>query len=108
MEVAATTAAPAATATQKTFAELTQMRETIENMSKHNQIEVLRLLVNSNSVIINENKYGIHINMSDLNAETLKQLSIFIDYVQTQEQYLNDIEQEKQKMQELFEHKDAM
>lgn len=88
------------------YIRLTSIRETIEGMSKHNQIEVLRLLTNTNVVTINENKYGIHINLSDLNEETLQKLSMFIDYVQTQEQYLNNIEQEKQKMQELFVHKE--
>ena len=44
------------------LAELNSIREAIENMSKFNQIEILRILTNHKEVIINENKYGIHIN----------------------------------------------
>ena len=42
------------------------IREQIENMSKFNQIEVLRILKNHKNIIINENKYGIHINLTEL------------------------------------------
>ena len=36
------------------------MREQIENMSKFNQIEILRILTKNKDVIINENKYMDH------------------------------------------------
>jgi len=42
--------------------ELNYIRETIENMNKFNQVEVLRLLNKHNEVILNENKYGIALN----------------------------------------------
>ena len=38
--------------------ELNYIRETIENMNKFNQIEVLRILNRHNDVTLNENKYG--------------------------------------------------
>ena len=44
--------------------ELNYIRDSIENMNKFNQIEVLRILNNHKDVTINENKYGIHINLS--------------------------------------------
>jgi hypothetical protein len=47
--------------------ELNYIRETIENMSKFYQIEVLRILKKHNEdVTLNENKYGIHINLSEI------------------------------------------
>ena len=42
--------------------ELNYIRETIENMNKFNQIEVLRILTRHSDVILNENKYH-NINM---------------------------------------------
>ena len=47
------------------LAQLNIIRETIENMSKFNQVEILRILTKYKEVIINENKYGIHINLSE-------------------------------------------
>jgi len=61
--------------------ELNYIRETIENMNKFNQVEVLRLLTKHNEVILNENKYGIHINLSELRKEILDEINIYIKYI---------------------------
>ena len=76
--------------------ELNYIRESIENMNKFNQVEVLRLLNKSKDVTINENKYGIHINLSDLKKELLEELVVYIKYVNTQEVTLHQIEKEKE------------
>jgi hypothetical protein len=81
---------------------LNYIREQIENMSKFNQIEVLRVLTKNKEVIINENKYGNHINLSHLNNFVLKELILYIKYVNTQEMYLNNVEQEKEKYKNTF------
>ena len=75
---------------------LNRIRESIENMSKFNQIEVLRILTKHNEVIINENKYGIHINLSELDKSILDELLVYIKYVNTQEIELNNVEKQKQ------------
>jgi hypothetical protein len=72
------------------------IRESIENMSKFNQIEILRILTRHKEVIINENKYGIHINLSDLRNEILDELLVYVNYVTTQEIELNNIEKQKE------------
>jgi hypothetical protein len=72
------------------------IRESIENMSKFNQIEILRILTRHKEVIINENKYGIHINLSDLKNEILDELLVYVNYVTTQEIELNNIEKQKE------------
>jgi len=79
------------------FNKLNYLREQIENMSKFNQIEILRILTKTKNVIINENKYGIHINLSELNSSILNELMVYIKYVNTQEIYLNNAEKEKEK-----------
>lgn len=78
------------------------IREQIENMSKFNQVEVLRILTKNKDVIINENKYGIHVNLSDIDNSILKELIMYIKYVNTQEIYLNNAEQEKEKYKNTF------
>jgi hypothetical protein len=88
------------------FNKLNYIREQLENMSKFNQIEILRILTKNKNVITNENKYGIHINLSELDINTLDDLMIYIKYVNTQEIYLNNIEQEKEKYKNTFFLKD--
>jgi hypothetical protein len=81
---------------------LNNIRETIENMSKFNQIEVLRLLTKHKEVTINENKYGIHINLSELNNNIIEELLVYINYVNTQEIELNNIEQQKETYKNIY------
>ena len=85
---------------------LNYIREQLENMSKFNQIEVLRILTINKNTIINENKYGIHINLSELQNSVLNELMAYITYVNTQENYLNNAEQEKEKYKNTFFLKD--
>jgi hypothetical protein len=91
---------------QYDFNKLNNIREQIENMSKFNQVEILRILTNHSDVIVNENKYGIHINLSELSNEILNELLIYIKYVNNQETYLNNAEKEKEKYKNTFFLKD--
>lgn len=75
--------------------ELNYLRESIENMSKFNQIEVLRIL-HKHNVILNENKYGTHVNLSDLENTVLEEMLAYIKYVNTQESTLNSVERQKE------------
>lgn len=89
----------------ESFVDIQSVRDAIEGMSKFNQIEVLRILTKHN-VTINENKYGIHINLSDLNDVILDELVIYTKYVNTQEVELNNIEQQKQTYKNIYFLKD--
>jgi hypothetical protein len=86
--------------------ELNYLRESIENMNKFNQIEVLRIFNRHKDVTINENKYGIHINLSEVKKEVLDELSIYIKYVNTQENTLNLVEQKKEDYRNTYFSKD--
>ena len=57
--------------------ELDYIRETIESMNKFNQIEVLRIMNKHNDVTLNENKYGVHINLSELQTEIIEELNTY-------------------------------
>lgn len=87
------------------FNKLNQLRETIENMSKFNQIEVLRILTNHKDVIINENKYGIHINLTELSQPIIDEIEVYIKYVKAQEIELYNVEKQKEDYKNTFFHK---
>lgn len=74
---------------------LMKMKNSIETMDKNNQIEVLRLLHKSD-VILNENKNGTHINLTELNDDILLNIYNYVEYINTQENKLNQEENEKQ------------
>jgi hypothetical protein len=76
--------------------ELNYIRETVESMNKFNQVEILRLLSKHKDITLNENKYGIHINLSELKRDILDELSVYINYVNTQEISLHKIEKQKE------------
>jgi hypothetical protein len=86
--------------------ELNYLRESIENMSKFYQIEVLRILHKHKNVTLNENKYGIHINLSELKKDVLDELVVYIKYVNAQESNLNVAEQQKEDYRNTYFSKD--
>jgi len=86
--------------------ELNYIRETIEKMNKFNQIEILRIINRYENVTLNENKYGIHINLTELDMEIIHELMLFIKYVNTQEQTLNNVEREKEDYRNTYFSKD--
>lgn len=86
--------------------ELNFIRETIENMNKFNQVQVLKILNKHKDVTLNENKYGIHINLSEISKEKIEELNDYIKYVNTQEKTLNYIEQQKESYRNTYFSKD--
>jgi hypothetical protein len=76
--------------------ELNYLRETIENMNKFNQIEVLKILNSKNNNLLNENKNGVLINLSELDKEIIDELDDFIKHVLTQEIDLKKDEKKKE------------
>ena len=72
------------------------MRKQIENMSKHNQIEILRILKSCDEgITLNENSYGVFINLSDLPNNIIEKLLEYIKYWNNQESNLKNIETKK-------------
>jgi hypothetical protein len=75
--------------------QLNILKQNIECLEKHRQIEILRIINENQSTIINENKNGIYINMTSLTEDTLTELKNFIKYIYTQEEDLNTNEKLK-------------
>lgn len=89
-----------------TFTDLNSIRVLIENMNKFNQIEVLRILNKHKDVILNENKYGIHVNLTELNDSVINELKAYINYVSKQEVTLSEVEKQKEDFKNIYFGKD--
>jgi len=86
--------------------ELIYIRDKIENMSKYNQINILGILKNYPEIMLNENSYGIHINLSDVKRNVITALLDYIKYVYEQENELLSIEQQKEDYKNVYFVKD--
>ena len=80
---------------------LRELKETIESMSNHHQIEVLRILHDKNTSL-NENQNGTFVNLTLLNEEVINALKEYADYVKDQQQTLAVIEARKKQIQNKY------
>ena len=53
-----------------------------------------------------KNKYGVHINLTDLDKNIINELALYIKYVNAQEIALNSIEQQKEDYRNTYFSKD--
>lgn len=88
------------------FNDLNLIREKIESMPKFNQVEILRILSKDETVILNENKYGTFINLTELPSTMIDNLNKYINYVNTQEVHLNFLEKQKEDFKNIYFAKD--
>jgi hypothetical protein len=78
------------------------IKDKIEMLSKHHQIEIGRMLIHEHHVAYDENKNGIFINMSSLSNDIIQKLEDFINHVNMQETYLQIDEHEKDELKDTF------
>lgn len=72
-------------------------------MSKHNQVEILRILKDcSEEITLNENNYGIFVNLSDLSDTIIEKINNYIEYWKNQENNLKNIEHKKEKFKTIY------
>jgi len=82
---------------------LRELKEEIEKMSKHHQIEILKLLCDNNSYeYLNENQNGTFINLTSLPSDIIEKMQKYCKYVSEQQENLSMIEQEKQRIEQEF------
>lgn len=74
---------------------LKNIKYAIECMEKSHQLEILKLLKDNKSVVLNENKSGVYVNLTYCPQETLQKISEYIEHTKLQEDTLKEIEQEK-------------
>ena len=77
---------------------LNELKENIEKLSFFHQVEILRILNEKNSSILNENKNGVFINLTNVDQETIEKMQKYLKYVAKQETQLKSIEEEKKKL----------
>ena len=83
------------------YDDLVFMRNSIEGLIKIHQVEILRILY-KNSVYMNENKNGTHINLMDVPTSVLEELSKYLEYVKCQENNLDIDEKQKEEYKNIF------
>ena len=67
-------------------------------MEKQHHIEVLRIMKKHSTVRINENKSGVFVNLSFLPKETLDEIETYVNYIDMQQNSLDEAEMEKEKV----------
>jgi hypothetical protein len=85
---------------------LTMICKKIEIMPQFNQIEILRIISKHKDIILNENKNGIHINLTEVDNIIIEELLAYINYINTQELNLNEIESQKEQFKNIYFTKD--
>tara|TARA_B110000483_G_scaffold211531_1_gene259337 strand:+ start:344 stop:592 length:249 start_codon:yes stop_codon:yes gene_type:complete len=70
-------------------------------MPVYHQIEILRIFKESD-ILLNENNNGTFINLTELDNSIIDKLDKYISYVNEQETQLNEIENEKDRIQNTF------
>jgi len=71
------------------------LRDKIQALDKFHQIEIFKILKTHN-VNYTENRNGIFINMNELNKKIIKKIENYLNYVSTQQNQLDVVEQQKE------------
>lgn len=82
--------------------QLLWMRDKIERMNKDQQLVVLRILHEHSACLLNENKNGIHVNLSEVSSDVLHRLLGYVEYVSAVETALQDTESKKNEYRHLM------
>ena len=85
--------------------ELAKMRDTIENLNKEQQIQILRLF-KENKIPINENKNGVFINLTGMSDDILSKLHTHLEHIISQENLLKTTEDVKKTYKDNYFDKD--
>lgn len=80
----------------------TEIKERIEKLSKHHQLEALRILSKIQSIKMNENNNGVFINLTEQDDNVMKQLEDFLVYVDDQQKHLHNIDDKQEQMEQDF------
>tara|TARA_B100001769_G_C22112500_1_gene602364 strand:+ start:4840 stop:5115 length:276 start_codon:yes stop_codon:yes gene_type:complete len=77
------------------------IKNRIESMSIYHQKEILKIL-SENKVSLNENNNGTFVNLTDTDKSIIEKINVYIRYVDEQENELNEVENEKDRIQNKF------
>ena len=80
---------------------LKDLKDKIESISLFHQTKILNIFYDNN-IPINENKNGVFINLTYVDSSILDKVYKYLIYVNKQEEQLNVLEEEKQKIASSF------
>ena len=76
---------------------LKNLKDKIESISIFHQTKILSIFY-ENNIPINENKNGVFINLTYVDSSILDKVYKYLIYVNKQEEQLNELEEQKQKI----------
>ena len=81
--------------------ELQKIKEMIENLSKNQQIDILKIFMEDN-INISENSNGSFINLSEISITTLEKIKDYLNFIDKQDNNLQLIEQKKTNLEKKY------
>lgn len=84
----------------KNIKRLETINSKIEKLNKKQHIEILRIITKDDKINISENKNGIFINMNEISDEIINKIVEYLNYIETKEKELINIENQKNKLAE--------
>lgn len=81
--------------------ELIKIKEIIENLSKNQQIDILKILIEDSSNI-SENNNGSFVNLSEISITTLEKIKDYLNFINKQDNNLQIIEDKKNNLEKKF------
>jgi len=78
--------------------ELENLKTEIEILDKQHHITILNILKNDSNIILNENKNGVFVNLTELSEKTLDELKNYCLYVKSQEIKLENMENDQKEI----------
>lgn len=76
-----------------------QLRNKIEAMNKHQQIEILKIFSNAKpSVTLNENNNGTFVNLTSLPPHIISKIETYVQYIEEQRTHLMIAEREMERL----------
>jgi hypothetical protein len=80
---------------------LKQLKDRIENLNQHHQIQILKIIT-QNNVTYTENKNGSFVNLTNLDDAIVTKLTEYLSYVDEQETHLKEVENQKTELTKQF------
>ena len=86
---------------QMPTADLKQLKDRIEALNQHHQIQILKIMAQCN-VGMTENKNGSFINLTNVEDAVISKINEYLSYVDEQESQLNQVENQKTELTKQF------
>ena len=101
MQTATATATATSTATATATTDLKHLKDQIEALNQHHQIQILKIMTQCN-VGLTENKNGSFVNLTNVDGAVISKITDYLGYVDEQETQLNEVENQKTELTKQF------